>query len=265
MLELQADLESASWPPSAAAGGGASAALLEEQEEIEVSGPAAAAVGSSSLLISAREEGQQQQQQQQSTGVATEVGRVAAIATPGGAIAPTAAAQGRHHPAGEEAPLWGGFASTGAAAATLQRAEGHQEECQHVGGHQIGCRQGCSCAWGRQCYPKHVPGMVADQGVCSVSMHLLIVLAVATILGSLAAIVVVRLILQHKQYMAEKLDREARARAKFEAGLRPPSAAPEHTSDKQARPPARGAAVGGDDDSSDDEAFVGARPTTPRG
>lgn len=75
-------------------------------------------------------------------------------------------------------------------------------------GHLVGCRQGCTCAWHQQCFPKRMLGGSDDIGICSTSMNLLVLSSLTLIMAVFASVVVLRLFLQHQQYLRERQEHE---------------------------------------------------------
>lgn len=103
-----------------------------------------------------------------------------------------------------------GFVS--ALAARLQRSlhidERSANACDQAS--LVGCNQGCECVWFQQCFPKFVPGSGGeDAGICAASLPVLVLMSLVLILAIFAFVVVLRLVLQHQQYLRERADHEA--------------------------------------------------------
>lgn len=76
------------------------------------------------------------------------------------------------------------------------------------GGRRVGCEGGCACQWYEQCFAKRRSGQpLEDSGVCEMSMLLAAVLTVTFELCLLVITVVLRLALQHREFLRYALER----------------------------------------------------------
>jgi len=99
----------------------------------------------------------------------------------------------------------------GAAWSALARFQGSASAtCEEsIDDHFVGCKESCSCSWHQSCYPKRRSGAEHDIGICSASISLLTLSSIILIVAVFGFIVVLRLVLQHQQYLRERAEHEA--------------------------------------------------------